>query len=188
MASYILPPSDVVSKEIPGYPGYWATDDGRIWSGHRDGRFLRPCVVNGYNAVAVSDSAKRWTKKVHRLVALAWHGTSVLPLVRHLDGNEFNNTPSNLAYGTQSDNMKDEIRLGRYELGAAGPTTKISSATARLIVELDACGLNGPCIAARTGVPKTTVHKIVRGHSWPHLRRCPFNPPKKFLDPWRYGI
>ena len=51
---------------------------------------------------------------VHRLVYEAFVGPIPIGLVvRHLDGNPANNTPENLAVGTQSDNAHDVYSYGR---------------------------------------------------------------------------
>lgn len=50
---------------------------------------------------------------VHRLVGEAFLGPLPPGLeTRHLDGNKDNNTPSNLSYGTHSENMRDTVIHG----------------------------------------------------------------------------
>ena len=52
---------------------------------------------------------------VHRLVALAFHGEPEPgQLVRHLDGDQTNNVPSNLAWGTMAENQLDSVRHGTH--------------------------------------------------------------------------
>jgi hypothetical protein len=53
--------------------------------------------------------------RVHVLVCTAWHGTRPEGLVcRHLDGNPTNSVPSNLAWGTVSENAFDSVRHGGH--------------------------------------------------------------------------
>lgn len=59
---------------------------------------------------------------VHQIVARAFIGTPTGPVVRHVDDNPLNNHYSNLAYGTQRDNVNDSIRNGTYRNGQAGRT------------------------------------------------------------------
>jgi hypothetical protein len=60
-------------------------------------------------------------RTVHRVVAEAFHGPLPPEMqVRHLDGNRENNAPSNLAYGTRSENMQDQVRHGVHYM--AGKT------------------------------------------------------------------
>lgn len=54
---------------------------------------------------------------VHRLVAAAFLVPATGPVVRHLDDNPANNCSSNLAWGTQRDNVQDMIRAGRARNG-----------------------------------------------------------------------
>lgn len=50
----------------------------------------------------------RETFKLHRVVALAWHGPRPRGrLIRHLNGDPGDNRPENLHYGTPSDNAHD---------------------------------------------------------------------------------
>lgn len=54
---------------------------------------------------------------VHKLVALAFLGPPPLGMaVLHWDDDPWNNTPSNLRYGTRSDNQRDRVRNGRHYL------------------------------------------------------------------------
>jgi hypothetical protein len=96
---------------VPGIPGYFATREGFIYgpSGHR-------LAVNphkdGYHYFSPSPTWK--LVKVHRAVALAFHGPppESQPIVRHLNGDPSDNRPENLAWGTQSENMRDAVEHG----------------------------------------------------------------------------
>jgi len=63
-----------------------------VWS-KQDGRFIFSYKGKSY--------------KVHRLVCEAFHGPSPKdkPVCMHLDENSANNRPSNLAWGTQKENL-----------------------------------------------------------------------------------
>lgn len=83
---------------------------GRKWV---KGRILAVKAVkrSGYPQLRIARS----TKMLHRLVADAFLGPCPPGLVvRHLDGNPANNLPSNLAYGTVSENMFDQVRHGTH--------------------------------------------------------------------------
>lgn len=74
--------------------------------------------TKGYYSFAIKDS-RRKVKYImlHRFTAYFLFGELIFDknlVVRHLDGNKLNNSISNLAIGTQSDNMNDipkEIRI-----------------------------------------------------------------------------
>lgn len=52
------------------------------------------------------------TVRIHRLVAATFPVPGSGELVRHLDGNPWNNNPENLRFGTHSENLADQYRLG----------------------------------------------------------------------------
>jgi hypothetical protein len=76
------------------------------------GVLLRPWIAPaGYPNVNLH--GKRHT--VHELVALAFLGPRPDGLwIRHLDGDPSNNSPSNLAYGTPSENALDMVSHGTH--------------------------------------------------------------------------
>lgn len=101
-------------RPIPGYPGYFASDTGGIWSAPRKGTpggWRKPHIsTTGYLQVNIGV-----TRKVHRLVALAFHGLpSDTQVVRHLNGNRLDNRAENLAWGSPSDNAADSIAHGTH--------------------------------------------------------------------------
>ena len=112
---------------IPGWVGYAASRDGRIWSvaadwrgyGTRElkqdmDRDLYPCVR------LTVGNATRKRFKVHRLIAETFHGPRPSPEheVRHLDGDRANSRADNLSWGTRKDNADDRERHGRTSRGA----------------------------------------------------------------------
>lgn len=106
-------------KDIDGYPGYQVSNFGRVRSfvNNRHGlceqwHILKPVISrNGYCTVCLG-RGNRYL--VSRLVAIAFiPNPSNLPIVRHMDDNPSNNNVSNLAWGTQTDNMQDCVRHGR---------------------------------------------------------------------------
>lgn len=120
-------------KPIPGWPDYEASNYGRIRSvgrwmvHHRFGipmwwkeKILKPAKTTGGHLFCVLPPRKN--RAVHKLVALAWLGPPPFPgaVVRHRDDNKHNNRLSNLAWGTQKDNMQDAIRNG-HSLGGYRP-------------------------------------------------------------------
>jgi hypothetical protein len=96
---------------------YQVSDDGRVRS------LPRPGVAGGelklyktpgrYPTVNLSRDGSSRTEEVHRLVARAFLGEPPEGHeVRHLDGNPWNCTLENLAYGTRGENMRDKRRHG----------------------------------------------------------------------------
>lgn len=111
-------------RPVIGFEGkYEVGDDGRVRSverfdasgAHRRSRELRPSRDgSGYLQVVLCDG-RRHNRKVHRLVLEAWTGPRPRGLqARHLDGNQLNNTRGNLAWGTGSANVNDQVAHGRH--------------------------------------------------------------------------
>jgi hypothetical protein len=114
--------TDLEWRTIPIAPKYEASSDGRI-------RTVATGLVRALNpwgtylSVTLYDGALVDTHPVHRLVAMAFHG---LPepgqVVRHLDGDSQHNASSNLAWGTQAENVADAMRHGTHRSGIAKRT------------------------------------------------------------------
>ena len=74
-----------------------------------------PHVRGGYLYVNLHSPSGHFHRKVHRLVCDAFDRTRKPgEVMRHLDGNPLNNTSSNLAWGTPSENLFDIVAHGRH--------------------------------------------------------------------------
>lgn len=71
----------------------------------------------GYQQVTISRNGKGRTKRVHVLVAQAFHGPRPFDgaHVRHLNGNPADNRAENLRWGTASENNRDTIEHGNHK-------------------------------------------------------------------------
>jgi hypothetical protein len=108
-------------RPISGFEGlYEVSSLGRIaslpkptWPGRR---ILRPGTERGgYLYVTLRASGDQYHRKVHHLVCAAFNGPRPPGAVmRHLDGNPTNNVPSNLVWGSSSENNFDIVRHGRH--------------------------------------------------------------------------
>lgn len=115
-------------RPIPGYEGlYEVSDRGRVRSLdrtiQRNGRShrIRGVVLAqsstgpGYRHVSLRSGGRAFTQLVHRAVLLAFVGPCPTGMEsRHLDGEPDNNVPSNLAWGTHSENNRDRVRHGTH--------------------------------------------------------------------------
>lgn len=112
---------------VNGWPYYEVNENGEVRSLDREfpdplgrtfrrrGKMLTAYMANGYPTVTLSARDRRRTQQVHRIVAEAFIGPRPEGAdIRHLDGNPRNNHVSNLAYGTRSENMLDEVHAGRH--------------------------------------------------------------------------
>ena len=91
---------------IPEYPRYFITDNGRVWS-LRLKRFMKDRVSkHRYNRVVLYNKSGNKSIFVHRIVAsvfLGYNGNK--SEVNHIDGNKLNNSVENLEWCTHSENM-----------------------------------------------------------------------------------
>src|SRR5690348_4369480 len=108
-------------REVPDFPDYEVSDQGRVRSYRRsqNPRLLRPGKnSDGYPTIVLSNGS-RTTFGVHVLVLLAFVGPRPEGmLTRHLDGDNTNNVLTNLAYGTPHENNEDTIRHGRHNMAS----------------------------------------------------------------------
>lgn len=164
-------------RPIPGYPGYFVSDDGRVFSDFIRGshagrrqeglrRELRPGVTpvgEGYKCVALSGA----TKYIHQLVALAFIG-QIPPgqEVRHLNGDSFDNRRENLAYGTRRQNVDDMQRHGRMRIGARHPFAKLNAERVQQMRSARANGVMFKDIAKAHGVSFATAYNAITGKTW----------------------
>lgn len=102
-----------MKKEIPGYPNYYATEDGQIWS-EKTHKFLSQSLRGEYLRVSLFQNGKRISENVHRLVALTFiPNPNNLPQVNHIDENKINNNVKNLEWVTVKQNMNHATRNKR---------------------------------------------------------------------------
>jgi hypothetical protein len=101
-----------------------ASNDGRIMAinacdNHKVNYILKPKQKSKhpYHMYRViGDDGKRRVVYLHTLVISAFLGPKPFEkaVTRHLDGNAMNNTPENLCWGTQKENIYDSIEHGTF--------------------------------------------------------------------------
>ncbi len=106
---------------IPGFPGYFATRSGRVYSALRGGlRGLKTWLDRkGYSLVRLRHGGRFVWRRIHRLVLTAFVGSCPPGMeARHLNDVKADNRLSNLCWGTKKENAADAIRNGRTPRGA----------------------------------------------------------------------
>lgn len=87
----------------------------------------------------------------------------------HMDGDKTNNRVDNLAWGTPTENVQDNIALGAYRAGESHPMRKL---TAEQVAEIRrryaAGGVFQRQLAEEFGVSLPNISTIVNGKSWSH--------------------
>jgi hypothetical protein len=99
---------------VIGWPDYIVSDTGLVYS-LRSEQFMKGIPDEwGYHRVRLSDSPRRTLKAIHQIVLEAFVGPRPERrfVARHLDGNKYNNTPTNLSWGTARQNRMDAFKHG----------------------------------------------------------------------------
>jgi hypothetical protein len=165
----------------PGYGGlYEISDLGRV----RSMRFKTRRILRlqqdryGYACVRLYGSlGARKTAKVHRLVCEAFNGSPLRASdqVAHLDHDKANNTPSNLAWVTQSENAQQNVERGilpppgSERLGELHPGAKLTEAAVHEIRRKAELGQSTRSIAREHGISQSQVSAITTRRSWGHV-------------------
>ena len=152
-------------KEIPNFPKYRISNDGRkIYSTYKE-RYLSPYFDSnsGYWKIRlVNDNGRVIPAKVHRLVALAWHDNpNNFKCVCHKDDDKSNNCYSNLYWGTPKQNVNDRVKNGRQ--GNAKLVPQDIAVINKLYKGDKLAQLQ---IAKKYNVEQSTISRIVNGKRW----------------------
>ena len=142
-------------RDIPCYPHYKASSDGRIWSVRKQ-QFMKPLNhPGGYHRVNLWENQKKSQEYIHRLVAMAFiPNPNGLPEVNHKDECKTNNAASNLEWCNASYNMA-------YGTG----TSRRAKSKGIGVTNLDTGVTYGSIYEASkaTGVSKCTIGLCLRG-------------------------
>lgn len=154
---------------IFGFEAYEVSNEGRVrsWKGKTEPRphqlklVLSKC--GSYPQVDLSNSGRRKTRKVHRLVAEAFiPNPDGKPEVAHINGNPADNRASNLRWSTRVENNNDRIAHGRWGF-------KIDEASVKEIINLHSRGgVSQRLIAIQYGISTSSVCAIVNRQTWTH--------------------
>ena len=144
-------------KKIPNHPGYFATEDGEIYSTF-SGKFLTQYVDGkGYCQV----SLRKGNYRVHRLILLTFVGKPKRGQEsRHLDGDKDNNAFSNLCWGTSAENEEDKRRHGTNPQGGKHHNAKLTDEDVQTI-RREYRPRMGAKLARRFGVSQPLISQIV---------------------------
>jgi len=161
-------------KQIPGFPNYCATKDGRIWSKKRN-KWLKPQHWGNYLRVALRHNKSTHQKSLAHVVLETF--IEIRPKgmeCRHLDDNPSNNKLSNLRWGTRKENIQDQIKhkthSGFCRKGEKNPLSKLKKSDVKMIVYMYRTGLFiQKEIANFYRIDKTTVSNIISKKTWKHI-------------------
>lgn len=159
-------------REIAGYPGYFAAEDGSIWSdrgGPRHKLATRVEVMGNYRRV-ITNLYGRPGCKVSHLVCEAFHGSRPEGReVAHLNGDSTDNRAENLAWKTKAENDADKVRHGTIRRGTGCYQSKLTETDVRDIRRRAATGERHADIVAAYGITQPNISKIIHRRTWAWL-------------------
>ena len=165
-------------KEIEGFPGYYVTRFGNVFSDRKripnqlQGMIKLKPVTNfeGYLIVSLYRNGKRSQGKIHRLIANAFlPNPDNLPVVRHLNDDKQKNNVGNLAWGNPVDNSGDMVEHGRSLKGEKNPSAKLTASEVKLIRIMASEGKGPKFLAGLFGVSDGHICNITAGRCWIHV-------------------
>lgn len=153
---------------------YEVSDQGRVCK-YKDGRrvLLKINYSGPYGKVGLYPKGiTGLTRQVHRLVCEAFHGTPKdFEVVRHLNGNRYDNRASNLTWGTPVENYHDAIIHGTHK-GENNGRSKLTESQVAAIKNILAANpkLSRNMLAKALGVTRTAISHIEKGRQWQHVK------------------
>lgn len=174
-----VPP--VEYRPVPGFPNYRVGTDGAVQSRFVPGtrgrvgdtwHTLKPVRRSqaGYQAVGLQHQGRTRQCYVHALVLEAFVGPRQPgQCCRHLDGDSNNNRPDNLAWGTQAENVADQVRHGTFPRGSKSFHAKLNEGQVVEIRRRLCAGEKGYRLAHEFGVSKQSVSHIRLRRCWTHI-------------------
>lgn len=168
-------------KDVLGYEGlYKVTDDGKVWSLHGKGRFLRTHLIgHGYETTMLYKSDGNPKKfLIHRLVAMSYiPNPKNLREVNHKNANRLDNRIENLEWVSSKENKQHAIKLGLYKnlgiktpKGSKHPNSKLTEKDIRFIRKRYKIGEYNQVELSNTfKVSQHLISLIVRGKVWCHV-------------------
>jgi hypothetical protein len=174
-----VPP--VEYRPVPGFPNYRAGTDGTVQSRFVPGtrgrvddtwRTLKPVRRSqaGYQAVILWHEGRRRQCYVHALVLEVFIGPRQPgQCCRHLDGDSNNNRRDNLAWGTQTENVADQVRHGTFLRGSKSFHAKLNEGQVVEIRRRLLAGEKGYRLAQEFGVSNPAISRIRLRQNWSHI-------------------
>lgn len=169
--------STIKYRDIPGFFGYRAGDDGSIWSQRLSGGALSSewhklkCSIGsrGYRTACVSrfPGDKRRRIMVGVLVLLAFVGARPERMqCCHNNGDKSDNRLSNVRWDTSKNNMEDQRKHGTLQQGERHWASKITRQDVKAIRARRSKGEVVKVLAAEYLLSKMQIYRIVNKKGW----------------------
>jgi len=161
-------------KTIPNFENYAATKDGRIWS-KKSEKWLKPQRWGNYLRVSLFRKKKVYQVSVHRIILETFVGKCPKNMgCRHINNNPRDNRISNLRWGTQKENIQDQVKhrthSGFFRKGENSPMSKLKEADVRMIIYTYRTGLfTQKEVAGMYNTDQANVCRIINRKNWKHI-------------------
>jgi hypothetical protein len=168
-----------VWRDIPSLPGYQVSDAAEVRRlpyrgalGRTAGGIILAQATNprGYRTItAFVPSVGRYQPcLVHRVVCEAFHGPAPFKGAKalHWRNDLADNSPSNVRWGSQAENMADKLVDGTQTRGERHGTARLTEAAVRAI---RASASTNTDLGARFGVNPETIRQVRLGNTWRHV-------------------
>lgn len=159
-------------KRIYDIPEYWVSTKARVWSSISMSFVYGTPLRGGHIDVSLRCNGRRVHRYLHRLVAEAFIPNPYgYPEVRHLNDDPSDNEVDNLAWGTQTDNMRDCIRNGHFYYLTEQDIERANEARRIPIVAIRLCDgeklfFNSQQEASRQlRIDQSSINAVIRGKS-----------------------
>lgn len=167
-------------KAIPNFDGYFADEQGNIWSLRPYKRSAHPRTEpiqihahpnpNGYLMVNLQRDRKKIRIAVHRLILTTFVGPAPQGFVGcHGPNGKTDNSLANLSWGTPSKNERDKWRDGTMPAGESHKRSKLRDDDIRQMRQLHSNGMTAKEISELFPTCHSNVCLILNGKAWSHV-------------------
>lgn len=152
-------------KQIPTLENYYATEEGKIFK-NKIKEIIGCKTKRGY--IVVKIGKKQYRK--HRLIARTFiQNRENKPEINHINGIKDDNRVLNLEWVTPKENTRHSIEvLGNVKKGHNSHTSKLKEQQVIQIRKLYPTQSHRK-LARKFNVGKTTIHDIIKKHTWKHI-------------------
>lgn len=177
--------TDVIYKEIPGWRGYLASSEGKIYSvkipgsrglldyNHPHEIVPRQGRLNGLRVFLRRNDGKRHPQNVSRLVWSAFNNTEIPEgmVIDHINCIRWDNRPENLQCITTSDNVKRSYRCTRssYQRGKGSGVSKVDTLLVGKILYDYELGISRKELVEKYKLSPKQINRIVNREAWKYL-------------------